>query len=250
MAFCKACGTQLEGSEKFCVKCGTPVTANGVATPVAAAAQATAVPIATAAAAPPVGSAAPPAYPPPGGLPMVMPPPPAAKKGGMFWVVALVVLGLGAWYYNKHHPQNTGPGSQPGTGPSQSGQTGTAPAGTAPGAAPQPGTPVQPGDPGPGGANAALVALQAVSGDWRTYGGYIQEYNVRWTNRSSVPIQTAIMECDQYAATDEVLAQNRTTLNGPVLPGGTGTYNPFLMGVVQPYLKSVNCGIVAVTPAN
>jgi hypothetical protein len=108
---------------------------------------------------------------------------------------------------------------------------------------------VQPGDPGPGGSNAALVGLQDVSGDWRALNGSLQEYNVKWVNRSTVTIQSSVLECDQYDANNEVLAQNRTNLNGPLQPGGTGTYNPFNMGTVQQGLNSVNCGIVAVTPA-
>jgi hypothetical protein len=180
----------------------------------------------------------------------MMPPPPAARKGGMFWVIALIALAVGGWWYYNHHPAATASTpSQPGSGPSQPGATGTAPTGSTPGTA-QPGAPVQPGDPGPGESNANLVAQQGFGGDWRTYGGYIQVYNVRWQNRSTVPLQSAVLECDQYAVTSEVLSQIRTNLNGPVLPGGTATYNPFLMGAVQPYLKTVNCAIVSVTPTS
>ncbi len=275
MAFCKACGTQLEGTEKFCVKCGAPVAANGAATPVGVAA-----PVATGVAGPPVvpvaapqhvvaagpgfapspGFAPTPGYAPPGfaapqgGVPVMMPPPPAAKKSGMFWIVALIALAVGGWWYYKHHPATTASTpSQPGTGPSQSGPQGSAPSGTNPGSAPAnapSGTPVQPGDAGPSETNANLVAQQGFGGDWRTYGGYIQVYNVRWQNRSTVPLDSAVLECDQYAVTSEVLSQIRTKLNGPVLPGGTATYNPFLMGAEQQYVKTVNCAIVAVTPTS
>ena len=79
--------------------------------------------------------------------------------------------------------------------------------------------------------------------------GGLQEYNVKWTNRSNATIRTATLECDQYNSSNEVLSQNRTTLNGPLQPGGTGSYNPFMMGTVQQGLNQVNCGIVAVFPA-
>jgi hypothetical protein len=46
------------------------------------------------------------------------------------------------------------------------------------------------------------------------------------------------------------LAQMQTTLNGPVQPGGTATFNPFQMGGAVMNMHSVNCTIMSVTPAN
>jgi hypothetical protein len=63
-------------------------------------------------------------------------------------------------------------------------------------------------------------------------------------------MQAAILECDQYAANGADLSQMRTTLNGPVPPGGTTKFNPFQMGAVNPYMAKVNCAIVDVNPAN
>jgi hypothetical protein len=179
---------------------------------------------------------------------MAMPPAAPAKRGGWVWALVIVVV-LGGLYYIGKHNEQTQPGTaptQPGTAP-QPGNPGQP--GGAPGSAPQPGAPVQPGDPGPGGPNEALVQLQSFGGQWHAIGGYVQISNARWTNRSTVAMQSAVLECDQYASTGAVLAQMRTTLNGPVQAGGSGTYNPFNMGTIAQNLNWVNCGIVAVTPA-
>jgi len=170
-------------------------------------------------------------------------PPAPAKRGGWIWGLVIAGVVLYGLYYIGTHNQQGGSGTAP-TQPAATG--GTAPSG---GSAPPSGVPVQPGDSGPGESNAALVQLQDVSGDWRAVNGGLQEYNVKWTNRSNATIRTATLECDQYNSSNEVLSQNRTTLNGPLQPGGTGSYNPFMMGTVQQGLNQVNCGIVAVFPA-
>jgi hypothetical protein len=174
---------------------------------------------------------------------------PPAQQRGKGWLWGLIIVGAilyGLYYIGTHNPQPTG---QPGATPAQ--QPGTTPAtAPSPSSAPQPGSPVQPGGPGPGGPNASLVQLQRFTGQYRGYNGSVQIYDGRWTNGSNVAIESATLECAQYAANDAVLAQNVTTLNGPVQPGGSGTYNPFLMGAVVQATHFVNCGIIAVTPAN
>ena len=140
--FCSKCGAQLEGTERFCVKCGNDVT-GAAAAPVAPAA-----PVAGYAA-PATGYAAPAAAPfvapAPGRVPMsmVLPPPAPAHKSGMLWLVIIAALALGGWYYYKHTPQSvtppaTAPGQQPGTQPAPQ-----------PGGAPPQQPPVQPAG-GPG----------------------------------------------------------------------------------------------------
>jgi hypothetical protein len=262
MAFCGNCGNQLQGDERFCVKCGHDVRANGTAAPGATAPAAVASAPAAAASTPPVtgvhtaAAAAPPQYAMPG-QPVAAPPPHYAQPGpipvavgvpagavprknnGLVWVIGLLVV-LGGWYYfHNKKPQQT-----------QTQPTGVAPAqpGNAPGAAPQPGVAVQPGDPGP--SDAALVQAQHFSGQWRVVNGSVEVYDLRWTNGSNEAMQSSLLECDQYSANDEVLAQFRTTLNGPVQPGGVGTYNPFMMGVEAQGLKAVNCAFVGATPAS
>jgi hypothetical protein len=244
MAFCSNCGNQLQGDERFCVKCGHDVKANGTpaeaaSTPVAGA---NAPAVTPAVAAQPIAAAPP--YAAPGPIPVAIGMPPVAvpqKNNGLVWaIVLLLLLGGGYYYYNKNHqqtpPQGNAP-AQPGTAPSS-------------GAAPQPGVPVQPGDPGPGGQNASLVQMQHFSGQWRVDNGSVEVYNLAWTNGSNVVMQSAVLECDQYDASNGVLAQNRTTLNGPVQPGGVGRYNAFTMGTAQQGLKAVNCAFVAATPAS
>lgn len=250
MAFCSKCGAQVESNQRFCVKCGNDLSAAATSAPAAAAAPAGATapqPFVPAPGPIPGPIPVPGQYPAPGGVPIIAMPQAQSKGKGWLWGLIIVGAVLYGLYYIGSHNQPTA--GQPGATPTQ--QPGATPAATPPpSGAPQPGTAVQPGDPGPGGPNATLVQLQSFTGSYRGYNGSVQIYDGRWVNRSNATIQTAILECDQYAANDAVLAQNRTTLNGPVRPGGTGTYNPFLMGAALQYTKYVNCGVVAVTPAS
>ncbi|MGB8030279.1 MAG: hypothetical protein WCF30_11510, partial [Terracidiphilus sp.] len=112
--------------------------------------------------------------------------------------------------------------------------------------------PAQPGGPGPGGPNAALVQQQQWSSQEQPANGYVQVQNGKWTNGSNVNIQSAVLECDQYDANQAVLAQNQINLtmsNPPLAPEGYATYGPFNAGQIVQNVNSVNCGIVAVTPA-
>jgi zinc ribbon protein len=249
MAFCSKCGAQSEANQRFCVKCGNDLSAGA---PPAAAPQAFAPGPGQIPGAIPGPVPVPGQFPPPGAAPIIAMPPAQSKGKGWLWGLIIVGAVLYGLYYIGSHNQPTAgqpgatPAQQPGATPGQ--QPGATPA-TAPSGAPQPGTAVQPGDPGPGGPNATLVQLQSFTGSYRGYNGSVQIYDGKWVNRSNVTIVSATLECDQYAANDAVLAQNRTTLNGPVQPGGTGTYNPFLMGAALQYTKYVNCGVVEVTPA-
>lgn len=273
-AFCSKCGTQLEGNERFCVKCGNDVMA-------AAGAPAAAPPMASA---PPPGYAAPAHMPfvAPGQVPMsvAMPPPAPAHKSGMLWLVIIVALAAGGWYYYKHTPQSvtppaTAPGQQPGTQPAPQpappptpqpgGAPGEQPAqqpGGAPGQPPaqQPGggpgqppanNPAQPpgGAPGGGGNNAALVQQQEFSGRWVPQNGNVEVENAQWKNGSNVTIQSATLMCVQYASTGTIIFQTTMVLNGPTAPGATSSFPSFPMGAIQQAMAKVQCGFVAVTPA-
>src|ERR1017187_7159209 len=129
----------------------------------------------------------------------------SAKRSGLLLVViVLVVVAAGYYYYTKHKAP----------------------------AAPQP------------GADAALVKQQAFNADWRNSFGFVQVYNARWTNNAAVVIQSATLECDQYAGNGTDLAQMRITLNGPLQPGASTTFNPFQMGEVAVNVNRVKCNVV------
>lgn len=278
--FCSKCGTQLEGNERFCVKCGNDVTAAGTApAPIAAAPVAVAQPIALPpagyAAPPPQGYAAPPppgygAPPPPGygapgPIPVIGMPPPVApqKKNSAMWGVIAIALAAGGWYYYHNNMQTqTPPANPPLTAPQPGGAPPTAPgpaAGPVPGAAPgpaagpvpggaPPAAPAPGGAPDGGGANAALVNLQSFSGRWVPSNGTVQVSDGKWSNNSTVNIQSATLECIQYDAGGATLTQMQTTLNGPTPPQTTSSFGPFPMGAIQQNMSKVNCGIVGVNP--
>jgi hypothetical protein len=111
-------------------------------------------------------------------------------------------------------------------------------------------TPGTPASPGVQGQPVSPVDQQTFVGHWRAIYGYVGVTNASWTNHSAAAMQSATLQCDQYAANGADLSQTRMTLNGPVQPGGTTTFNPFQMGAVNVYMSRVNCVIVAVTPAN
>ncbi|MGB7742914.1 MAG: zinc ribbon domain-containing protein, partial [Terracidiphilus sp.] len=88
MTTCSKCGAQLQGDERFCVKCGNDMSAQP-------AAAASAVPAAQMMQ--PAGMAA---YAMQGGIPVAVPlPMPApAKKVGLTWVVIVIGLLVLAYY--------------------------------------------------------------------------------------------------------------------------------------------------------
>ena len=273
--FCSKCGTQSEGNERFCVKCGNDLTAAGA--PAAAPAPFAAAPpppVAQPMAPPPTGYAAPPpqgyaAPPPPGyGVPGPVPvmgmPPPAQpqKKNSMMWGVIAIAAMAGGWYYYHNYQQTqtppaNNPPAQPGNAPTQpGGAPGGAPGGnpgTAPGqgqAPPAPGG-APGGAPGAGGGdNAALVNLQSFSGRWVPSNGVVEVSDGKWSNNSTVNIQSATLECVQMDANGSSLTQMQTTLNGPTPPQTTSSFGPFPMGTIQQTMSKVNCGIVGVNPGN
>jgi hypothetical protein len=252
-AFCSKCGSHVEDNERFCPKCGNDVTA-GAAAPVLAAAPAPVAPPPPVYVAPPPQSYAapppppqsypappPPGYGAPGPIPVVIPAADGAKKNNTLWLAIAVAAAAGGWYYyHQQHPTPT-PTPQTQNPPVQPG-----------GAPPQPATPAQPGGPGPGGPNAALVQQQQWSSQEQPVNGQVQVQNGKWVNGAQVAITTAVLECDQYDANQTVLAQNQTNLtlsNPPLTPGGDATFNNFNAGQIVQNVNSVNCGIVAVTPA-
>jgi hypothetical protein len=152
------------------------------------------------------------------------------------WIVVLGLVAAGYSYYSNN--KQAAPAPPAGATPPAAG---TPPAAATPPAAP--GQPVVQGQP------VALVQQQSFDGHWKAIYGMVEVTNAAWTNHSAVAIQSAVLQCDQYAANGADLSQNRTTLNGPVQPGGTATFNPFQMGAVTVYMSRVTCAIVAVTPA-
>jgi hypothetical protein len=88
MVYCNNCGKPLAGDERFCVNCGSTVTATSTvpATMPTTAAQVVPGP-----------------YNVPGQIPMVVMPPAAQKRGGKMStiIILLLVLGFG-YYYMKH----------------------------------------------------------------------------------------------------------------------------------------------------
>ena len=256
MAFCKNCGAQLEGNEKFCVKCGTPVVANEAAAQPPGPGSAVPVAPVQAAVAPMMAATAVPARPavvmqpqPAAGSyvsfaapPVAVPLPQAApmKHSWATTVIVLVVLAAGGYYYQKYQATPAAP--QPGTPPAQPAQ------------APQPAQPPAPGQPGaaptvPGGGQGA-AQQQAFAGHWQVDNGFVVISNGTWKNNSNTAMQSAVLECDQFNAGRTDLAQMKMTLNGPVQPGGTVTFNAFQMGGAVMNMQTVNCAIVDVTPAS
>jgi len=178
------------------------------------------------------------------GAPAVTVPLPQAQPMKHSWATTVIVLGLLAavgYYYQKHQAAAAAP--QPGTAPTQ------------PATAPQPAQPATaPSQPGaapavPGGGQGP-AQLQVFAGHWQVVNGYVVISNGIWKNNANVAMQSATLECDQFNLGRTDLAQMRTTLNGPVQPGGTATFNAFQMGGAVMNMHSVNCEIMAVAPAN
>jgi hypothetical protein len=181
-----------------------------------------------------------------GAPPITVPLPQAApiKHSWATTVIVLAVLAAGGYYYQKHQAAPADP--QPGTAPAQPAQ------------APQPAQPAQPGpapsQPGaapsvPGGGQGS-AQQQAFAGHWQVTNGYVVISNGIWKNNANSAMQSAVLECDQFNAGRTDLAQMKMTLNGPVQPGGTVTFNAFQMGGAVMNMQTVNCAIVAVTPAS
>lgn len=222
MAFCRNCGTQLQGDERFCVGCGTDVSAKPAAGASVGGAAGSATTQAAVAAAPVATAhtvqkpeaqavaAAPGTYAAPGTIPIMvtMPPQAAAKRGGTMWVLVALAVLVGGYFYFK----------------------------------PKPTPPPPPPDP------AALTKQQAFDAHWDDVYGFVQISNGKWTSHANVAIDSATLECDQYNSYGTDLAQMRTTLNGPLQPGATSSYNPFQMGAVATNVNKVTCTIVHVKP--
>jgi len=215
MAFCGNCGNQLQGDERFCVKCGHDVKAN-----VTAAASSPAMAVSAPVIAQPVAVAPPPPlfaepvrYAAPAGIPMpVAMPQGTPNRGILIGIVVIVLIAVGWYAYHKHEPAAASSGTQP-------------------------------------VSTATLAQQQGVSWNWESVFGFIELSNTRWVNNSKVTIQSATLECDQYAANGGDLAQMRTTLDGPLQPGAATTFDTFQMGSVADYMTRVSCWIEDVTPA-
>jgi hypothetical protein len=227
MAFCPKCGTQLTGSEQFCVSCGNDVRAT-----IAAAAPVAAVPVTPVQPAAPVSYApAPPAaaypqyYPPPGQIPIMAAPPEVPKHhGAAWWVVIIGGVLFGLWYIGTHDQQSQQAPSPP------------------PGGAP-PAT----------GPNAAIIAQQTYTTQWNVVNGDVHLSNQQWVNNSNTTIQSADVECDQYDQAGADQAQKHVDLTdqtgAAVKPGTTEQFGDLDIGAAVTGLTKVNCGVVGVTPA-
>ena len=268
MAFCSGCGGQLEGNERFCAKCGADQTAMAGGTPPVQAP-------------PPQAPPAQAAFPPQPAQPYPAMPPqyppqlsaagtdsrdghaagcsrkeqqvdldPNYRCRGLVWSLL-----IGTHDQQQNPAPAPAPQTQPGT-PTPQAQPGAPTPQAQPGApTPQapPTTPTpqaQPGAPGQGGNNQALVAQQQLTCRWKAQNGSIEITQAQWKNGSAVTIQTAIMETQQVSAAGQIIAQNQSTLNGPVQPGQTVTLSSISMGATAQGVTQVNCGIVGVTPAN
>jgi hypothetical protein len=149
------------------------------------------------------------AYPGPGAIPIAvaMPPQAPAKRGGMMGTLLVLAALAGGYYY--YMQRKTPP-------------------------------------PPPPADNAALTKQQAFDAHWDAVDGFVQISNGKWTNNATVPIESSVLECDQYNLVGADLAQMRTTLNGPLQPGATSNFNPFQMGAVATNVNKVTCTIVHV----
>jgi zinc-ribbon domain len=239
MTTCSKCGAQLQGDERFCVKCGNDMSAQP-------AVAASAVPVVQA-----PQAMQPAAYAMPGGIPVAVPLPMPApqKKRGLVWVlVVLGVLVLAYYYHAKHQPvAQAQPSSNPAPPAGAPAQPGSSPA--APGAAPG-GAPSQPGvNPGQPVATPMEVQQQALSGRYVAEYGFVEVVGARWANNSTVTMRSATIECIQYAANGAALSETTNSLNGPVDPGHYVTFGPFQMGRIVAYATRVNCGIIQAYPA-
>lgn len=203
MAFCGNCGAQLEGNERFCVKCGRDTTLQ-------AAAPAASAPVASAAPPPvqPIAAMPPGAYAaPPGAIPVAMMPPQAQQKRGgtMGLIIVLAALAAVGYYYYTHHKPITQGSS--------------------------------------GGTAAALGKLQVFVGSWQNVNGFVQITNGTWKNNANVAVQTATVQCIQYDGSGNLLDEMNTTMTGPVAPGNTANVNQFNAGAAAANLSSVKCTV-------
>ena len=144
-------------------------------------------------------------------------------------VVVIAALAAGGYYWYTHiRPKPPAP-APPAPAPAPPNPAPPAPGGG--GGAPQP----------PGAA--ALGKLQSFNANWNQVNGFVQITNGKWVNNATVAVQSATLECDQYDSGGNLLDEMKTTLNGPVQPSGTATYNPFNMGAVAANLSKVTCEI-------
>ena len=185
-----------------------------------------------------------------------MPPsaPVTGTKNGMMWIAALAVAAGGYYYYTHYmrpqpqadqtppaQTQPGNPGQQPGAYPGQQ-------PGAYPGQQPAANPGQQPG--GQGGGNQSLVQAQQFAWKGQPQNGSLQITQAEWRNGANVTIQSATLECMQYASTRQPISPLETTLNGPVQPGQTVNIQPFVMGALAQNTANVQCAIVAVRAAN
>ena len=165
-----------------------------------------------------------------------MPLPAQQKRSGLIIGAVAIALLAGGYYYYHHSPQTPAQGKRTGATGEESGATWN-------------GSGAAAGTPGQSGNNAALVRLQYFGGRWVPVNGYVEVSSAAWRNESNLIMQSATLQCVQYAGNGAALTQMQTLLNGPVAPARTSYFGPFQMGAISPYEARIGCSIVDVTPA-
>jgi len=214
---CGRCGAPLQGDEHFCVHCGFDL--KSAAAPGGAAHGVGAAAASGAAHAPnPIETVtlAEIAAPVRAAIAKAWQAAPLSHKNKVLLVVVVAGLLMVLYIVHKHKEPQGKPGNIP----------------------PQP------------GANVTLVGEQSFIGQWGTANGYVTVGEGEWANNSNFIMQSATLECDQFATDGTDLQQAETTLNGPVNPQTTSYFGAaFQMGQVAPKMNSVTCAIVNVTQA-
>ena len=92
--------------------------------------------------------------------------------------------------------------------------------------------------------------MQSFTGQVGEVNGQVEISNGQWTNRATVAVQSVTLECIQYNADGAALTRTQNTLNGPVQPQSSTSFNPFQMGAVVQGATRAQCGIVGAIPAS
>jgi hypothetical protein len=99
----------------------------------------------------------------------------------------------------------------------------------------------------------ALVDQQKFTWSWDVADGSVQMLKGTWTNGSTQAIQSAVLQCVQYAQDGTVLKQDSITLTktgGAAIDAGqTVVFGTFSAGDASQGVDKVACKIVSVTPA-
>lgn len=99
----------------------------------------------------------------------------------------------------------------------------------------------------------SLLQEQKFTWSWQLSDGSVQVTNGDWTNGSAEAMQSAVLECTQYAQDNTMLRQDRITLkrsDGTSVDAGQSvSFTAFNVGDAAQGVNTVSCKIVLVTPA-